>query len=267
MPPLLLSIITVNRNNAAGLERTLSCLAQQSYKAYQQIVVDGASEDGSVGVIADPRFKVDRWVSEPDTGIYNAMNKAIRMATGRYLLFINSGDELANASALEMATKAVEDKDIYYFSMEIRPAEGEGSPFVKHYPPTLQFSFFFKDTLPHQSSLIKLDLFARYGMYDETLRICADWKQFMLCICRHNCSYQYDSRTLGVFYLDGLSSDAAQQRNVITERKKVLSVEFPAFLDDTRRLYAGINDSVSLAALRNSRAVRCLRRMGLLWDF
>jgi glycosyltransferase involved in cell wall biosynthesis len=265
--PPLLSIITINRDNAAGLERTLTCLAQQSYKGYQQIVVDGGSVDNSAEVIANPQYKVDRWVSELDSGIYNAMNKAIRFATGRYLLFINSGDELVNASALEMAAKVVEDKDIYYFSMEIRPTEGNGLRFVKYYPEKLQFSFFFKDTLPHQSSLIKRDLFTRYGMYDENLRICSDWRQFMLCICRYNCSYQYDRRTLGVFFLDGLSSAADQQKNVMAERENVLSLEFPAFLDDARRIVAADKESRSLRSLRNSRAVRCLQRLGLLWKF
>lgn len=263
----MVSVLTINRNNSAGLHRTLACLTQQSYKAYEQIVVDGGSTDGSVDVITDPRFKVDRWVSEPDTGIYNAMNKAIRMATGRYLLFINSGDELTDAAALEMAAATVQDKDIYYFSMEIRPAKGQGAPSIKHYPEKLQFSFFYRDTPPHQSSFIKADLFTRFGMYDETLRICADWKHFMLCVCRHNCTYQYDGRTLGVFYLDGLSSDATQQQNVIAERKQVLAQEFPAFLDDTRRLYAGVTDSTTLAILRNSRTIRWLRRIGLLWKF
>ena len=89
-----LTIITINRNNAAGLERTLRSVAGQSCRDFEYIVIDGASTDSSVEVIKGlaPVFG-DRlkWVSEPDTGIYNAQNKGIRMASGQYLEFLNSG--------------------------------------------------------------------------------------------------------------------------------------------------------------------------------
>ena len=95
-----LSIITINRNNAEGLRKTMESVLSQTYRDMEYIVVDGASTDQSVNVIKecvnqlkneDRRMKLD-WMSEPDTGIYNAMNKGIKKATGEYLLFLNSGD-------------------------------------------------------------------------------------------------------------------------------------------------------------------------------
>ena len=207
------------------------------------------------------------WVSEPDTGIYNAMNKAIGMATGQYLLFLNSGDELISNDALQMAVDCVDGRDFYYFATEVRPEPGEGAPWVKNYPAELTFSYFSKDTLPHQSTLIKADIFKRFGLYDETLRICADWKHFMICICRHNCTYRFDPRVLGVFYLDGLSSKVHEQANHLAERQRVLEAEFPAFLSDTNLMFAGMHDSDMLDALRRSRTVRLLKKVGLVWDF
>lgn len=263
----LISIITINFNNQAGLARTLSSASQQTYGNWEQIVVDGGSGDGSVEVIHNPNFKIDRWVSEPDRGIYHAMNKGIRMARGRYLMFLNSGDHLLDSNTLAMAAEVIADKDIYYFSLQVRPQPGGSENRVKTYPQVLTFSYFSRFTLPHQSSFLKADLFERYGYYDESLRICSDWKHFMLCICRHNCSYAYDPRVVGVFYTDGLTSSLQAPPIDAAERRKVMNEEFPAFLDDLRLRFDGEIALKALAALRASRTIRWAQHLGLLWHF
>ena len=98
-----LSIITINFNDAKGLEKTIQSVINQTYKDFEYIVVDGASTDGSVDVIKKYSNKLTHWVSEPDTGIYNAMNKGTRMASGEYCLYLNSGDFLADNDVLEKA--------------------------------------------------------------------------------------------------------------------------------------------------------------------
>ena len=263
----LISIITINFNNQAGLLRTLSSTSGQTYAHWEQIVVDGGSDDGSVEVIHDPRFKIDRWVSEPDQGIYHAMNKGIRMARGKYLIFLNSGDHFLDSNRLAMAADVLDDKDIYYFSLQVRPPPSEGRNWVKTYPQILTFSYFSRDTLPHQSSFLKADLFERYGYYDESLRICSDWKHFMLCICRHNCSYAYDPRVVGVFYADGLSSSLQAPPIHEAEQRQVMKEEFPAFLDDLRLRFEGRMALEALEALRASRTIRWAQSIGLLWRF
>ena len=89
-----LSIITINLNNASGLEKTIQSVINQTYKDFEFIVIDGASTDGSVEVIKKYSSGINYWVSESDTGIYNAMNKGIRKAQGEYCLFLNSADYL-----------------------------------------------------------------------------------------------------------------------------------------------------------------------------
>ena len=92
-----LSIITINRNDAKGLEHTLkSVWKMQTFKDFEHIIIDGASCDGSVDVIKKYATKLAYWISEPDKGVYNAMNKGIVKAQGEYLLFLNSGDWLEN---------------------------------------------------------------------------------------------------------------------------------------------------------------------------
>ena len=108
---MFLTIITINRNDAAGLEKTMQSVLCQTRTDYEYIVVDGASTDDSVAVIKRlaPAFG-DRlmWISEPDQGIYNAMNKGIGRARGEYLLILNSGDSLVSPDVLERVSKTVE---------------------------------------------------------------------------------------------------------------------------------------------------------------
>lgn len=92
-----LSIITINRNDAQGLEKTLESIwKKQSFKDFEHIIIDGASTDNSINIIKKYASHLSYWVSEPDKGIYNAMNKGIIKAKGNYLLFLNSGDWLEN---------------------------------------------------------------------------------------------------------------------------------------------------------------------------
>ncbi|MEP7170167.1 MAG: glycosyltransferase, partial [Bacteroidota bacterium] len=96
----LFSIITVNLNNAAGLKKTIESVVTQTFNDVEYIIIDGASTDGSKEVIKNYETKISYWVSEKDTGIYNAMNKAIKKAKAEYCLFLNSGDSLTNKKVL-----------------------------------------------------------------------------------------------------------------------------------------------------------------------
>ena len=86
------SVITVNLNNREGLQKTIHSVIGQTYPNIEYIVIDGASTDGSVKIIDDNVSNIHLWRSEADSGIYDAMNKGIELATGDYLIFLNSGD-------------------------------------------------------------------------------------------------------------------------------------------------------------------------------
>jgi glycosyltransferase involved in cell wall biosynthesis len=102
-----LSIITINKDNARGLEKTIQSVMGQTYNDFEYIVIDGASSDDSVDIIKRYADRMTYWVSEPDTGIYNAMNKGIRKAQGEYCLFLNSGDVLINSNSLKDAFEEI----------------------------------------------------------------------------------------------------------------------------------------------------------------
>ena len=265
----LVSVITVNRNNASGLRRTLTCLSQQSFVDYEQIVVDGNSSDGSQAILTDPTLKVDRCVSEPDSGVYDAMNKGIKLARGDYLLFLNSGDHFVDRGSMEVAIRAMNDSDIQYFDLMVREyVESDiAAEHIKTYPDRIDFSYMAVDSLPHPATFIRADLFSQYGPYDQTLRICSDWKQFLLWICRYNCSYTHHAIPLSVFYLGGLSGDPRNREALLAERRHVLHTEFPAFEGDLRDLVQDRGAAKTLAAVRQSKVIQLLKKTGLLWDF
>ena len=117
-----LTIITINRNNVVGLEKTMLSVASQTYREFEYVVVDGASTDSSVEVIKrlSSQFAHLKWVSEPDKGIYNAMNKGLRNATGDYIQILNSGDVLAGEDVVERMLSALKENDspdIFYGNM------------------------------------------------------------------------------------------------------------------------------------------------------
>ena len=96
-----LSIITINYNHKEGLLKTIKSVVNQTYHDIEYIVIDGGSTDGSKEYIESKQEYINQWVSEKDHGVYNAMNKAIRMAQGEYCIFMNSGDHFFSSQSLE----------------------------------------------------------------------------------------------------------------------------------------------------------------------
>lgn len=107
----LFSIVSVCLNNLGGLKRTRESLLIQTYRDFEWLVVDGASTDGTVKFLQSLEEVECRWVSEPDEGLYDAMNKGMEMASGQYLLFLNSGDELASSDVLEQVARVARESD------------------------------------------------------------------------------------------------------------------------------------------------------------
>ena len=111
---MLLSIITINKNNGSGLKKTIESVISQTYTGAEYIVIDGNSNDDSKKIIESFKNKINFSLSEEDSGIYEAQNKGIAKARGKYLLFLNSGDVLANENILQTITPLLKEKSFYY---------------------------------------------------------------------------------------------------------------------------------------------------------
>ncbi|MCF7560325.1 glycosyltransferase [Sabulilitoribacter multivorans] len=257
----LISIITVNYNNKLGLERTLKSVQSQTYTNFEHIVVDGESTDGSKEIIESNKQYFTYWVSEPDKGIYNAMNKGIKAAKGDYLFFLNSGDDFLGTDSLENISTHLKTYDFIYFNINVK--DGNNS-YVKKCPSTMSFSFLHNDTIPHQSIFIKKSLFKHVGNYDENLKIVSDWKFLILALIKHNATYKHIDAVFTNFYRGGISSLEANKVLVNKEREQVLKQEFSVILND---LNENLKLQRTLRTLRKSRKIKLLIRLGLINKF
>lgn len=170
---MILSIITINYNNIVGFKKTISSVLQQSYKEYEWIVIDGGSNDGCAELIETYKLNFSFWCSEPDKGIYNAINKGLSHASGEYVQFLNSGDYLYNETTLEKAFAQIDGKyDIYYGDMVQVNNGGKINPIT--YPNELGFFFFPYNNICHQATFYRRSLFDN-NPYDESFSIVSDW--------------------------------------------------------------------------------------------
>jgi glycosyltransferase involved in cell wall biosynthesis len=256
-----LSIITINYNNLKGLKRTVESVVNQTWREFEYIVIDGGSTDGSAEYTESQNDKIDYWVSEPDKGIYNAMNKGIAKATGEYLLFLNSGDHLFSNEVMEESHNFLSLQDIIYFNLQVI---NENEKFIKNYPDELSFSYFMKDTLPHPATFIKREVFDTVGFYDESFTIVSDWKFFIESICKFGSSYIRIDKILSTFYFDGLSSSLQNKEIIFREKQVVLELNFSAYIVDNDELNYSKN---ILSNLRKSKKTQLLIKLGLLNKF
>lgn len=234
-----LSIVTINYNNAEGLRKTLASVAAQTYRDIEHIVIDGASTDGSVEVIKDyyHRFEVGDlklenviWSSEPDKGIYNAMNKGIRKATGDYIQILNSGDILAAPDVTERMVAALSkngNPEILYGNMIKEWPDGRRVADKSKIGKMSMLSFYF-GTMNHDSAYIRRDLFDRFGLYDENLKIVSDWKWFLQAIPLGGVTPVYVDIDVTVFDMTGVSESNTAFWKV--ERRPVLEELVPSMI-------------------------------------
>lgn len=228
-----LSIITINRNNAEGLRKTIESVINQTSIDFEYIVIDGASTDGSIDIIRQFDSSTVRdfiRISEPDKGIYNAMNKGIQLAKGEYIQFLNSSDYLVNENVVERMLQELdkrsinEDVPILYGNM------------LKQLPDRIicDRSFngqeitllgMYTGTLNHSPVYIKRSLFTTYGLYDETLKVVSDWKWYTKAIILGTVKPVYTDIDVICFDMTGISSINLELTN--KEKKEELHKIFP----------------------------------------
>lgn len=235
-----LSIITINYNNRSGLARTIQSVSCQTRNDFEYIIVDGGSHDGSVDIIGQysnlfgNRLKL---VSEPDRGIYCAMNKGIRMASGDYVQFLNSGDCLASDDVTEKMLDVLKERDypsILYGNMLKNMLDGKILKDRCFAGQDITFLGFYTGTLNHSPAYIRRDLFRKYGLYDENLRIVSDWKWYLQAIVLGEEKPVYTNIDVTLFDMNGISETNKELDKV--ERKRVLDdLIRPTFLADYER--------------------------------
>jgi glycosyltransferase involved in cell wall biosynthesis len=208
-----LSIITINLNNRGGLKQTIDSVVSQTFHDFEWIVIDGDSTDGSKELIELFADHFAYWVSEPDKGIYNAMNKGIMVSHGDYLLFLNSGDWLHNSNVLNEVFDTNPTEDIIYCD----DGGSTGMPKKKGVQAVIDFKLLYTYTICHQTIFYKKHLFDN-GLYDEKYKIVSDWKFLFQHLIKGNASSRKINIILCVLQA-GSSYDTSQTE---VERQTVL---------------------------------------------
>ncbi|MBP5399554.1 MAG: glycosyltransferase [Alphaproteobacteria bacterium] len=218
----MLSIITVCKNEPY-IEETCLSIIKQSNQDFEWIVVDGASTDGTLDKLSEYQKRMDVFMSEEDDGVYYAMNKGINHAHGKYLLFMNGGDLLYNKQVISdvipylQAGKA----DVFYGD-SYRLFDNKENCFIKTYPDKITKSFFLTNTLAHQSSFIKKELFEKFGGYREDFKIVSD-KEKWLKFVDNDTVFCHIPKVLSCFRMNGVSR---QQTSLLKEEKKKMLEEY-----------------------------------------
>lgn len=235
-----LSIITVNYNDAAGLERTIKSVISQTFHDFEFIVIDGGSTDGSVDVIKRYANNIDYWVSEPDGGIYQGMNKGLRQAKGEYVNFMNGGDCFHSPNVLET---------IFFNNTEadIITGDHEGSTHPCIGQSGISMLDLFTGAVDHQASFIRREIALRHP-YDEKYKIVSDWKFFIEALVIDNCSFTFIPIIVVDVDMNGISNNNTELDK--QEREAVLKELFPERILTDYKLLASIHPGLLKIAPR-----------------
>lgn len=243
---MLLSIITINYNNAQGLKKTLLSVLSQTCQMFEHIIIDGGSTDGGKLIVEEYAKKASypvNWVSEEDNGIYHAMNKGIKRAKGKYIQILNSGDCLASDDVVARVMMALSELEstrgeipIFYGNMLKDYGNGkivkDTCGFESYTPES--FLYFYLGTLNHDCAYIRRDLFDKYGYYNEQMKICSDWEWYVRAIVIGGEKTYYTNIDVTIFDMNGVSESGGVNKDVIQkERREYLeSILYPPVLKD-----------------------------------
>jgi len=161
-----LTVITIVYNNVRDIERTMNSVLRQTYKKIEYIIIDGKSTDGTLEIIEKYKDRISKLVSEPDKGIYDAMNKGLALATGDYVLFMNSGDEIYDEHTVENVFETAAGADIYYGETEMYNDNWESLGRRRHEAPE-QFdwtSFKYGMNISHQAIYVRRSIASPYDL-------------------------------------------------------------------------------------------------------
>lgn len=218
-----LSIITINLNNREGLKKTIASVISQTFSDYEYIIIDGGSCDGSVDEIIPVSDKLAYWVSEPDTGIFNAMNKGIEKSTGDIICFLNSGDQYYSDTAIEMSIVSIAGINEYcwiYFFDYIHSQSDQNQFQVCSSDVSNKPRLFVKG-FGHPSTFYRKEIFNFIGNFDESFKIAADREFYLRAFLKHKLKFAYCSKAVSVFNEGGISTNPKYSRLLMSEEKRI----------------------------------------------
>lgn len=224
---LKLTVITTCKNESANIAETIESVASQTYNSYEYIVIDGGSVDETVNIIKSFKNNITQFVSEPDRGIWHAMNKGIALANGEYVYFLNAGDRLFDKDTLRSIFIGNEiTEDIIYGNI----IDDYGSRQVrKSYADTISIRYLLSNMICHQSMFTRKGLFDKYGYFDERYTFLADYDLLWRCVIKHRVSYKHIAQTIAYYDMNGLTANPDNHPMLVREWEAVSNCNLSSF--------------------------------------
>jgi glycosyltransferase involved in cell wall biosynthesis len=216
----LVSVITVVRNGMPLVERTIDAILSQTYPNVEYIVVDGASSDGTVELLGRHDARIDYWLSEPDAGLYDAMNKGVALVSdaAAYVMFANSDDRLYEADTIERLVRAGKGADFVYGKQVL--TDGETSAVLGS---EVDLKDLARRNISHAATLIRRRVFDTVGKFDLKYKLVADYDFFIRCF-QHPVESRFVDQIVAEVSMFGLSE--TQFRLLLRERLDVIATRF-----------------------------------------
>lgn len=219
---LKITIITVCKNSARFLPETFDSVARQTYKNIQYIVVDGNSTDGTLDIIRQNAETLDTWLSENDNGMYDAINKGLQLATGDYILVLNSDDTLESIDTIKNLAAAIQEERLDYYYGNIIKLKGRKSKLVKLFD--VNFTQLLLSThgtfAPHPCFIISSAFNRQLGGYDPRYLYASDYDYILRALAAKNRKGKYLNMNISRFRIHEDSITASGR--IENERKQIL---------------------------------------------
>ena len=215
-----ISIITSVYNNKDTIEDAIKSVLNQTYKNIEYIVIDGASTDGTIDIVKKYQDKISKFISEPDNGIYDGLNKGIKLATGDVIAFLHSDDIYASNDIIEYIVNNFDDNDAIYGDL-VYTSKSDTTKVLRYWKSkNFNKSLLKKGWMPaHPTFFVKKEIYDKYGCFDTSFRIAADY-DFMLRVLKNNIKVKYLPKILYKMRIGGESNKSLT--NIINKTKEDL---------------------------------------------
>jgi glycosyltransferase involved in cell wall biosynthesis len=206
---LRVSIITIVYNNRATFEDSVKNVLSQSYNQIEYVVVDGGSNDGTIDIIQAYRERISQWISEPDQGIYDAMNKGIRMASGEVIGFLHSSDVYAHPRVIEEVAQVFENSNVSSVYGDLQYVDQKDlNRVIRNWKSAPYHHGKFKQGWmpPHPTFFVRKEIYEKYGYFNTHFRIAGDYELMLRFLERYGISAAYIPEVLVKMRWGGMSN-------------------------------------------------------------
>ncbi len=224
-----ITIITVAYNSEKTIEKTIESITGQTFQDIEYIIIDGKSQDKTIEIAETYKNKIAKIISEPDAGIYDAMNKGISESSGDYLMFLNSDDQLYDNNVIETAVKSIEQdpKDIIWGNL----CNFDSKTNIKTIKKLDKFNkiYLIKNTPAQPCTFYKKSVFKKVGYFSTDYSIVSDQEWFLKAFLVHKLSYLYLNLPITVFNTGGVSTNQDFEKKHTEERQRMFLTYFSIY--------------------------------------